>query len=487
MNTQLVGLVRRSVVALAVCSGMLAGCAARPIQPPGPAPKHAKAYDARVDWKTAGAEAAQLLSAYIQVDTSNPPGNELAGAEFLADVLAKEQIESEIITHLPGRASLVARLDGDDSERPLCMLSHIDVVPADEDAWPEGKGPFSGTIDEDGVLWGRGALDMKGMGAIEVMTMLLLARYDVPLRRDLVLLAVADEEVDNTGAREIAEKHWDKVGCSHMVNEGGFGIKDLFSDGQTVFAISVAEKGFLWLRMIARGEAGHGSTPIPGRAPDRLIRALTKISQREDQPYVHDSLYQLLAETGDHAGGIEGFVMQRPELVNLLVMDRLLDNPPARATITNTISVTGFAGQENVNVVPSEVSAQLDCRVLPGTSPAQMLMDVKALVDDPKIEFDVLGAAPSTWNDWDDPFYYALVRHSLAGRPHAAAGPVLAPGFTDSMFFRKRGVKAYGLIPFEISKEEAATMHGRHERVSVNNVHDGLRILFNAVVDVAAR
>lgn len=463
-------------------------CASLPTHPAGPPPQGAPAHYARVDWKAAGDDAAQLLSAYLQVDTSNPPGNELAGAEFIADVLATEGIESEIITHSPGRASLIARVRGDGSERPLCLLSHIDVVPADAEAWPDGKGPFSGTIDEDGVIWGRGALDMKGMGALEIMTMLLLKRHDVPLRRDVVLLAVADEEVDNTGAREIAEKHWDKVGCSHLINEGGFGIEDLFSEGQTVFAVSVAEKGFLWLKMVARGEAGHGSTPIPGRAPDRLVRALGKLSEREDQPYVHESLYQLLTEAGDHAGGIEGFVMQRPELVNLLVMDRLLENPPARATITNTISVTGFEGMgTSPNVIPSEVSAQLDCRVLPGTTPAQMLLELRDTVDDPEIEFQVLGAAPSTWNDWNDPLYFALVRHSLAGRSHATAGPVVAPGFTDSMFFRKRGVQAFGLIPFEISKEEAATMHGRHERVSVENVHDGLEALFKSVVDVSAK
>jgi acetylornithine deacetylase/succinyl-diaminopimelate desuccinylase-like protein len=420
------------------------------------------------------------------VDTSNPPGNELLGAKYLAALLSKEGIESEFIEHRPGRASLIARLRGNGTEAPLCLLSHIDVVPANASAWPEGKGPFSGTIDDEGMIWGRGALDMKGMGAIQLMTMLLLKRLGVPLRRDIVLLAVADEEVDNFGAREIAEKHWDKVGCSHLVNEGGLGIRDLFIEGQTLFAISVAEKGLLWVRMVARGEAGHGSTPLPGRAPDRLVRALGKLSSREDDPYITPSLYQMLAEAGHHAGGIEGFVLRRPSLVNLMVMDKLLANPPARAAITNTVSVTGFEGSEGVNVVPSEVAALLDCRLLPGKSPATMLAELRSIIDDPEIELQILQASPATENDWDDPLYRALVRHTLDGRPHAAAGPILSPGFTDSIFFRKRGVKAYGLIPFEVTKEEAATMHGRNERVSVANVRDGLKVLYRAVVDVSA-
>ncbi len=473
-----------------LCAGPLAlaamGCASLSAQPPGPAPAHLAKFREGVDWAAVGDEAARLLSGYLQVDTSNPPGNELLGAQYLAAVLAKEGIDSELVEHRPGRASLIARLRGDGTEAPLCLLSHIDVVPADASAWPKGKGPFSGTIDENGVIWGRGALDMKGMGAIELMTLLLLKRQGVPLRRDVVLLAVADEEVDNFGAREIAEKHWDKVGCSHLVNEGGLGIRDLFIEGQTIFAISVAEKGLLWLRMVARGEAGHGSTPIPGRAPDRLIRALGKLAARQDDPYVTPALYQMLAEAGDHAGGIEGFVLKRPSLVNLMVMDRLLSNPPARAAIVNTVSVTGFSGADSVNVVAPEVSAQLDCRLLPGTSPAAMLAQLQGIIDDPGIELQVLQASPATENGWDDPFYRALVRHTLDGRPHAAAGPVLSPGFTDSIFFRRRGVKAYGLVPFEVTKHEAATMHGRDERVSVKNVRDGVRILFRAVVDVSA-
>jgi acetylornithine deacetylase/succinyl-diaminopimelate desuccinylase-like protein len=475
-----------STCALAAATGITA-CAALPTQPPGPPPPNSKIYDARVDWPAAGDETVKVLSSYLQLDTSNPPGNEIIAAEFMASVLAREGIDSELIMHRPRRPSLIARLKGSGADRPLCLLSHTDVVPADASAWPPDKGPFSGKIDDKGEIWGRGALDMKGMGAIELMTMVLLKRYDIPLRRDIVLIAVPDEEVDNIGARELATNYWDKIGCSHMINEGGFGIKDLFTEGQTIFAISVAEKGYLWTRMIARGEAGHGSTPIPGRAPDRLIRALGKLAAREDDPYIHPSLYQLLAESGAQAGGIEGFVMQRPELVNMLVMDRLLANPPARAAITNTVSVTGLEGQESFNVVAPKVSAQLDCRLLPGTSPEQMLTNLKTVVDDPKIEFDVLGAAPSTWNDWNDRFYFALARHVLAGRTNAAVGPVLAPGFTDSTFFRERGVMAFGLIPFEISREEAATMHGRNERVSVKNVHDGVRILFNSVVDVAGR
>ena len=211
-----------------------------------------------VDWPAAGEEAARVLSGYLAIDTRNPPGNESAGARYLAALLAREGIASQLVEHAPGRSSLIARVRGTGAAPPLCLLSHIDVAEANAGEWPADKGPLSGRI-EGGMVWGRGALDMKGMGAIELMTLLWIKRLEVPLRRDLILLAVADEEVENRGMQELVERRWKQLGCSHLVNEGGLGLKGGLFPGQTVFAISVAEKGVLWLKMIARGQGGHGS------------------------------------------------------------------------------------------------------------------------------------------------------------------------------------------------------------------------------------
>ena len=194
-------------------------------KPVATAPPEARVeWHAAIDWEQAGAELGDVLSAYLQVDNRNPPGNETVGAELLASLLEAEGIPSRIVEHSPGRGSLIARLEGSGQQPPLCLMSHIDTATWEVEGWPEETGPLSGAIDEQGVVWGRGALDMKGLGAVELMTMIWLKRLEVPLDRDIVLLAVADEEVGNAGALYVAREHWDEIGCSHMINEGGIGV-----------------------------------------------------------------------------------------------------------------------------------------------------------------------------------------------------------------------------------------------------------------------
>ncbi len=459
-------------------------CALQP-PPAHPAPASLARYRQAIDWQRAGEESVQILSRYLQLDTSNPPGNETRAARFLAEILQKEGIATEIVGEESGRGSLIARLKGNGQQPPLCLVSHTDVVPGGED-WPPDRGPFSGAI-ADGYVWGRGALDMKGMGVLELMTMVWLKRLGVPLTREVVLLAVADEEVDNRGMSEIG-KRWSEIGCSEAVNEGGAGIKDMLFEGQTVFAISVAEKGLLWVKLIVHGEAGHGSTPIPGRAPARLLEALGRILTVEPEPRLHPAFEELFRAVGEQHGGLTGSLLRRPLLARRLTRGRLLEKPPSRAAITNTVQLTGLGGVgTSPNVIPAEAWAQFDCRLLPGTNPDQFLDDLKARVGDlPGLEWQVLHSAVANESPIDDPFYAALARQAVAGRSDAVAGPVLSVGYTDSLLMRRWGVRAYGLVPFEVPQEELITMHGKGERVSLENVHRGLRILFSAVVDVAA-
>lgn len=462
-----------------------AGCA-HTTTPEIAAPAAARSYYDAIDWQKAGDETVAVLRDYLRVDTTNPPGNETRGAEYMGAILAKEEIPYEIVEYAPGRGNLIARLEAQHpTEKPICLLSHIDVVTAEAEKWPKDRQPLSGAL-VDGYIWGRGALDMKGLGALELMTMVYLKRAHVPLRRHVILLAVAAEESDSQGVQFIVDKHWGKIGCSHSVNEGGIGIKDLLVEGQTVYAISVAEKGVLWLKMTAHGEAGHGSTPVPGRAPERLLRALDRLLHvRDPDPIVHPSMYELAARVGEETGGLKGFVLRRPFLVRQLVMGKLLANPPARATLFDTVNVTGFEGKKEPNVIPSEVSAILDCRVLPRTRPIDLFVELRKVVDDPNVTFEILDALGGNESPWDDPFFSAMARHVVDGRKGVVAGPALSPGFTDSLYLRMKGVHAYGFVPFEVTKEELNGYHGRDERVSVANVHRGLRALFRAVVDVS--
>jgi acetylornithine deacetylase/succinyl-diaminopimelate desuccinylase-like protein len=448
---------------------------------------HAQPEDAHppVDWARASVELTELLAGYLQVDTVNPPGNETRGAEYLADVLTREGIPWEIHEHGPGRGSLVARLKGSGEQAPLCLLSHIDVVPGEHEHWREGYGPLSGRIDEQGVIWGRGALDMKGMGALELYSMVLLARHRVPLSRDIILLAVADEEVGQGGMGFVMDELWGEIGCSHIVNEGGFGLVDMFFEGQDFFAISVGEKGALWLRMVATGEPGHGSTPREGGATERLRLAMDAIDRREARPAWHPALLETLARVGQEHGGLSGFVLRHPALVKLMLRGRLMSNELTRASITTTVNITGLGGAAVPNVVGSEAWAHLDCRLQPGVSREDLLAELEELVDSEHIRFEEIGYHPAGVSDWDDPFYRALARHAVDGREGAVAGPVISVGYTDSILARQAGARAYGIIPFLVTQEELEGMHGHNERIGLLELERGLRALFHAIHDVS--
>ena len=439
-------------------------------------------YREMIDWQSVGDEAADLLSRYIQVDTVNPPGNETDGALFLAGVLEQAGIASEIIESAPGRGNLIARLEGSGEEPPLCLLSHIDVVTSDAQHW--SKAPLSGEI-EQGMVWGRGALDMKGMGIMELMTVLLLKRNGVPLNRDVILIAVADEEVGGTGMQHLIDHHWKKLGCSHVVNEGGLGLKGIFFDEQNVYPISVGEKGSVWLKLKATGAPGHGSTPRPNEAPQQIIDAIAAIQHRQLNPVIHPAMVELFIEAGHHNGGLMQPLFTNGWLRNSILRPRLMENPLMRASMLNTMHLTGFGDANKPNVVPSESFAVLDCRIQPEVVPEEFIEQVRSIVG-PNIEVEVISSNRGSLSPWDDPFYHALARYAIQGEADAVAGPVVSVGYTDSNKLRPLGVHAYGFMPALLSAEDMEGFHGNNEQLSVENLRLGTQKLYSAVVEVSA-
>jgi acetylornithine deacetylase/succinyl-diaminopimelate desuccinylase-like protein len=378
----------------------------------------------------------------------------------------------------------VARLEGGDAP-PLCLLSHIDVATVEAARWDQGHTPFSGDIDAEGRIWGRGALDMKGMGAIELMSLIWAKRVGLPLGRDVILLATADEEVDNRGAAHLASM-WDELRCGYVINEGGLGLRGALFEGQDLFGISVAEKGALWLRMIASGEAGHGSTPDDQDAPARLVRALTRVASREARAKIPVAMYDLLARAGEDHGGVVGGILRTPWAVRAFVRPKLMARGTTAAVISDTVHVTGFGGAAEPNVVPSEVWAQLDCRLLPGSDPAELERELVALVDDSNVRFERISWTPPNESPFDDPVYEAIARQVQRHYPGVVVGPVVSPGSTDSQLFRPLGARAYGAVPLMIRTEDAETMHGHNEHVRQDTLATGLRAMFGIVVEVAA-
>jgi len=225
-------------------------------------------------------EAVELLSKYLRVDTSNPPGNEDRAVGFFADILDAEGVTYKIYEPRPGRASLRAVLPGTGEAGPLILLNHTDVVPARAEEW--SFDPFGGVV-EGGYVKGRGALDMKGQGIMELLALLDIKRRGIRPVRDIVFLAVADEEAGSRwGVEYLLEHHPEDFQADLVLNEGGFGLKNLLPE-QTVMMVSTAEKGVCWLRLTREGPPGHGSLPHGRNTLEKLVQALSRLLS-EDQP-----------------------------------------------------------------------------------------------------------------------------------------------------------------------------------------------------------
>lgn len=438
------------------------------------------------DFDALGFEAAERLGEYIRVRTVNPPGNETAGARWLRQVLAREGIAAEIHESSPGRGNLYARLPGNGSKRPIVLLSHIDVVPASDSGWQVG--PWSGET-RHGAVWGRGALDMKGTAIVELLTMIALKRRGVPLSRDVILVANADEETGSTGAEWFARERRALLrNAEFLVNEGGH--NRLSPEGRTeYYGIGVTEKVPYWLRISARGSPGHGSIPRPDNAAARIARALGRIAAyrtpirltppaeryfkdlatREPDPRRRRWLADPAAALRDSAGA------------RFLTSNLYYD-----AILRNTISITVLEGSDKTNVIPAEAGAELDVRLLPGERPADFVRELRRVIADSLVEITPLRPERrATTSPLDGPMIEAIREAVQAMEPGALITTPMLAGYTDSYYYRAIGIGAYGISPFRLSEEDARTVHGNDERVTVENLRFGVEFMYRIVERVA--
>src|SRR6185295_3255909 len=293
-----------------------------------------------IDWPKFQAEAVQLLQELIHLNTTNPPGNERVAALHLQKLLESEGIETRILEVAPGRANLYARIKGDGSRRPLILLSHTDVVMAEPERW--SVPPFSGEI-RNGFVYGRGASDMKGTAAVHVTLMRLLKRHKVPLKRDVILLAVADEEAGGLGARSIIENHLDLIrGAEFLLNEGD--VAYVKNGKLEQYGVDVMEKAALWLRLTAKGPAGHGSIPLPDSSVNRLLKALERLRAWETPIRVPAAVaegYRVLASHQSDPALRAAYSNLERALNDPAVREKLLSDRTLIAQVRETITITG--------------------------------------------------------------------------------------------------------------------------------------------------
>jgi len=419
------------------------------------------------DWQAVEAEAIRTIQAYVRINTSNPPGDVTKAADFLTGLLQREGIPVKRYETGPGRAIVLARLKGAGTAKPLLLLHHMDVVPTDPARWQHD--PFGAEI-ADGKIWGRGTIDMKGLGVVQLMAFLSLKRLNVPLTRDVILMAVPDEEVGGTlGAAWMRTNHYEDIDPEYILDEGGFGSRDLFVPGKLVFGISVAEKKILWLKLRAEGVAGHGSQPNDQNPNDRLVRALGRLLG-EPLP---TSSFTVLDTMKSRVGSLAA---------------NKFNNAIQHSTISLTSLRSGVGDPPKVNVIPSLAEATLDCRVLPGTTKDQWLAEIRRRLGDPAITIEIVyeGDDPIVTTQ-DSTFYRALESAVKRRHPDAIVTPMVVPYGTDANGFRPRGVKSYGFTPVIVPAAAVMSMHGDAEFLPVDAVGPAIQILFEALKETVSK
>jgi acetylornithine deacetylase/succinyl-diaminopimelate desuccinylase-like protein len=418
---------------------------------------------AEPDWPALESRAVAFLQSYVRIRSVNPPADTAEAARLFETELRQHGFAPKIFRSGPGgQTNLLVRLPGrDPAKKPLLLLNHFDVVPVDPKAWPVD--PFGAAI-QDGWIWGRGALDMKGVGVQQLMALIAMKQAGVVPPRDIVLLATADEETGGErGIQWMIANHWNEFAPEYVLDEGGLGSRDLIAPGKLVFGVAVGEKQMLWLKLTATGTAGHGSQPIPDNANNILLRAIERALALGAAGKPHPVVESMRAAAGT-----------------------LAENKYTGAIQRNTVSLTtlrsGVGDPPKANVIPSLAEATLDCRLLPGVNADEFVSEIRARINDPRVKVEKLsnpvdaGASPS-----DTPLFAALRAAIGKHHPGAAVTPLLAPFGTDSVHLRKRGVPAYGFIPMVLDAKTVATMHSDAERIPVAEFLKGIRIYFDVL------
>ncbi|MGA2022362.1 MAG: M20/M25/M40 family metallo-hydrolase [Candidatus Sulfotelmatobacter sp.] len=429
------------------------------------------------------------MQEYLRIDTTNPPGHEMRAVSFYRKILDQEGIENRVFEYTPGRGDLWARLPHTTAEakRPIILLNHMDVVTSDAAHWKVP--PFSGEI-KDGWLWGRGAQDMKDEGLAQLVVMVMLKREKVALDRDVIFLAVADEEAGGTGTDWFIGHQRDLLGnAEFLINEGG---ENLLDKGKVKYVgVDVGEKTTFWLHVVAHGRPGHASRPIPDSAPNRLVQALDRIlayrTPLKVLPVVDEFLHEMAPyEPPEQAREYRNI---RKAIEDKKFQQDVEKDEALNFLLRDTISLTMMGGSEQTNVIPPEAWANLDVRILPGGNPKALLDQVRLVVDDPNVTVEPLNAEfrEANYSPTNTALYEAIRKVSAKYFPGTPVVPHITSGYTENQRYRPLGINAYGVNPYTATDEEGNTEHGNDERIRVEEVRRGPRILFDVVAAVAGK
>ena len=443
-----------------------------------PADRMKQYSDMAVDW----------MQQYLRVDTTNPPGNEMRAARFFKKILDQEGIENQVFEYQPGRADLWAVLphSSEPAKRPIIFLNHMDVVTSDASHWKVP--PFSAQIIS-GSIYGRGAQDMKEEGLAQLVVMVMLKREKVVLDRDVIFLAVSDEEAGGTGTDWFIKNKRDLLrNAEFLINEGG---DNLLENGKVRYVgVDVGEKTTFWLHITAHGKPGHGSRPNPDSAPNRLVAALERVIHYQTPmrvlPVVDEFFKGMAPNEPPERARIFADISKAIQDKN--VREQITRDETINYLLRDTITLTMLGGSQQTNVIPPEAWANIDVRLLPGGDPKAFLESIRQVVNDPNVtvepespEFRVANYSPT-----DTALYNAIRRVTEAYFPGTPVVPNITSGYTENQRYRPLGINAYGFTPYTATEEEGDTEHGNDERVRVEEVRRAPKLLFDVVTSVAA-
>lgn len=428
-----------------------------------------------IDWPAVQAEALDYLVRYLRIPSVNPPGNEAPAARFLGGIIEAAGVPCEYIETQPNREIVVARLSGNGAKGTLMLCNHSDVVPVEEQFWEVPA--FEGLV-RDGFVYGRGAVDMKGAGIMQLITFLLLARNRVPLARDLVFCAVPDEEAGGRwGMQWLCEHRPEIVDVEYELNEGGMGMDRVMGKPARLITVAVAEKKLCGLRLRAVGKPGHASVPHFDNSLVHLARAIARLADWERAPRLTPVVAEYLRRLAE-AGLVEAPGGDLEAILPALAAS----HPRQAAMYINTLNATTFHSGIKINVIPALSEATLDCRLLPDQDPEEWRQQVIARIDDPRIAVEFADFRGDTVaNNWDTELFHVIQQVVSEAMEDAVVTPVMTTGGTDNRFLRERGVPAYGFIPALLSPEELAGFHGNNEKLSLENFNLGCELTYEVV------
>ena len=450
-----------------------------------------KRKDYFVDWSSRVSEATKHLQSLIRFRTER--GKEDLAVNYLAEIFKRENIPYKIITY-PGkkdRANIIAEigpLSGSPSEKGIILCNHLDVVEAQDEEWTVP--PYEGLVKDERV-YGRGAIDMKGMATLELMVFLEIKRRGVPLKRKLMFLGLADEETGSVhGSQFLLEKHPELFqNYEYVINEGGIGTDGVAFAGTKVFNLQFAEKGILWMDVTAKATSGHGSTPPTEYASLNLMNFYKEVREMETGATFIPETSKFFYQLGTVAPFPSSFFLKNaniPGIKQLVTVLAINKNRHLRAMTSNTRSVTGLSTDEGsgYNTITATAKGKLDVRLLPGVDYKEYFSKLEKIAEKHNVSLKLFSGLNATSSPIDDELFKKFGRIAMDSVPGSTVTPLVSPGGTDNAYFRAKGLKAYGLIPVLVTAKDLDGMHGKDENMSIENLKLGMGILYDTVLSM---